>query len=1117
MNTKLLGLPLLCLCLLVFVPTASAATITVNSTSDSPANDGVCTLHEAIDAANTDTSSGAMLGECAAGSGTDTIAFSGLFTGDVGTSTISNPALPSITQPVTIAGGNCGSPKPCVGIAPNNASGLTVDAPNVTISGVAITGADCVPCQALFVSGSGAVVRNTWLGIRLDQTPEGNSQGIILRGDNAVIGGSGPNDRNVLSATANAAALRIVGGDNTTVQGNYFGTLADGTTTTGVSNASGIQVVGDTAISAPAPVGTLIGGPDSGAVGTCEAPCNVIANNLTSAIDLQGSGGTTIPAGQTTIEGNFVGLGATGTDLGSAAITVGDADDVTVGGDATRRNYVSTEISATTGATNLDVVANFVGLNPAGTARIDDDATVRIGAQAFPITGASVTANRIAQINGGGAAINLGATNSVVQGNVIGIGTSGQDVGGGTVGISVNGGSGNQIGGEGAGQGNVVGNAGTGISASDGSTVAGNVIGTDASEAQPHPITTRGILVSGDSNVIGGTTAASENVIANVGGDAVEIIGDGNDFNRILRNRGSAAAGQEFLELRGDFGVGNGATGPNEGIERPTITAGATSQQVNGTGALPGAIVRVYRTASTAGATGPRDVLAFAGQATADGAGNWTLNCPSAGCVGGLSGAGQVTANQTSATGNSSEMADPKAYTDLAADTQIDSGPAEGSTTGDSTPTFSFSASEPNSAFQCRVDGAPFAGCSGPGATHTPAELTDGPHTFEVRAVDSGLNTDPTAASRSFTVDATAPDTQIDSGPAAGTTIADSTPSFGFSATEGGSSFECRIDGAAFAACSGPGATHTTAALADGQHTFEVRGTDAVGNTDASPAPRAFTVDTTAPDTQIDSGPAAGSTIADSTPSFGFSATEAGSTFECRIDAAAFAACSGPGATHTPAALGDGPHTFEVRATDGLGNADATPATRAFSVDAIGPEPTVDTTAPQTVIASGPAADAVTRDRTPTFGFSATETGSTFQCRVDGAAFAACSGPGASHTSAALGNGRHRFEVRATDAVGNVDTTPASRAFTVDADPPETTITKRPKKRTANRVARFRFRSDESGSTFRCKLDSGRFKRCSSPFRKRVKPGRHILRVRAIDRAGNADPTPAKVRWTVRR
>ena len=53
--------------------TAHAATITVNTATDVVANDGQCSLREAITAANTDTASGATGGECAAGSGDDTI------------------------------------------------------------------------------------------------------------------------------------------------------------------------------------------------------------------------------------------------------------------------------------------------------------------------------------------------------------------------------------------------------------------------------------------------------------------------------------------------------------------------------------------------------------------------------------------------------------------------------------------------------------------------------------------------------------------------------------------------------------------------------------------------------------------------------------------------------------------------------------------------------------------------------------------------------------------------------------------------------------------------------------------------------------------------------------
>ena len=84
-------------------------------------------------------------------------------------------------------------------------------------------------------------------------------------------------------------------------------------------------------------------------------------------------------------------------------------------------------------------------------------------------------------------------------------------------------------------------------------------------------------------------------------------------------------------------------------------------------------------------------------------------------------------------------------------------------------------------------------------------------------------------------------------------------------------------------------------------------------------------------------------------------------------------------------------------------------------------------------------------------------------------------------------------------------------------DPPQTQITKKPKKKSTKRKAKFKFTSDEANSTFQCKLDRKAFKACSSPYKKRVKRGRHKFQVRAIDPAGNVDPTPAKYRWKVKK
>jgi hypothetical protein len=82
------------------------------------------------------------------------------------------------------------------------------------------------------------------------------------------------------------------------------------------------------------------------------------------------------------------------------------------------------------------------------------------------------------------------------------------------------------------------------------------------------------------------------------------------------------------------------------------------------------------------------------------------------------------------------------------------------------------------------------------------------------------------------------------------------------------------------------------------------------------------------PDTSITSGPAGPTTV--TTPSFGFASDDATATFECRIDGADFAGCTSP-LTTAPLALGA--HTFSVRATDPYGHTDASPATRAFTVD----------------------------------------------------------------------------------------------------------------------------------------------------------------------------------------
>ncbi len=294
---------------------------------------------------------------------------------------------------------------------------------------------------------------------------------------------------------------------------------------------------------------------------------------------------------------------------------------------------------------------------------------------------------------------------------------------------------------------------------------------------------------------------------------------------------------------------------------------------------------------------------------------------------------------------------------------------------------------------------------------------------------------DAAAGSYVATFDTTAPETSIDSSPPALTNAASA--SFAFSGTDAGgsgiASFECRRDGAAFAPCTSPQAY---AALADGAHSFEVRAIDAAGNADQTPATFTWTIDTAAPNTTIDSSPPALTNAGSA--NFAFSGTDAGgsgvASFECRRDGASFTPCTSPQAY---ASLADGAHTFEVRAIDTAGNADQTPASFSWSID---------TAAPETSINSSP--PALTNAASASFAFSGTDAGgsgiASFECRIDStqaADWGSCSSP---KSYSNLSDGAHSFEVRAIDAAGNVDQTPASFSWSIDTAAPTTNIDSSP-------------------------------------------------------------------------
>jgi 6-phosphogluconolactonase (cycloisomerase 2 family) len=88
-----------------------------------------------------------------------------------------------------------------------------------------------------------------------------------------------------------------------------------------------------------------------------------------------------------------------------------------------------------------------------------------------------------------------------------------------------------------------------------------------------------------------------------------------------------------------------------------------------------------------------------------------------------------------------------------------------------------------------------------------------------------------------------------------------------------------------------------------------------------------------------------------------------------------------------------------------------------------------------------------------------------------------------------------------------------------DTAPPDTTITAAPKKKTKKKQAVFGFSGTDARvvAGFQCSLDGAPFVPCSSPFTTKVKRGKHTFGVRAVDAAGNIDPTPATYDWKVKK
>jgi subtilisin-like proprotein convertase family protein len=126
------------------------------------------------------------------------------------------------------------------------------------------------------------------------------------------------------------------------------------------------------------------------------------------------------------------------------------------------------------------------------------------------------------------------------------------------------------------------------------------------------------------------------------------------------------------------------------------------------------------------------------------------------------------------------------------------------------------------------------------------------------------------------------------------------------------------------------------------------------------------------------------------------------------------------------------------------------------------------------------------------------------------------SGGSWSTTAPTLAQGTYTVRAEQSDDASNTGESDA-HVFTVDTSPPETTITAGPSGTVLSRDAVFEFASSEpDGAGFDCRVDGASFSGCSSgQSYSGLADGPHQFEVRALDRAGNPDGSPAARAWTV--